>query len=55
VPRTQVEQILAAIPRGRARDRLLFRLLAETGLRVGETLGLTSTTSTSPSTTNTPA
>ena len=40
VPRTQVEQILAAIPRDRARDRLLFRLLAETGLRVGETLGL---------------
>ncbi|MDA8333225.1 MAG: tyrosine-type recombinase/integrase [Candidatus Dormibacteraeota bacterium] len=36
----QVEAILGAIPRGRSRDRLLFRLLAETGLRVGEALAL---------------
>ncbi len=36
----QVEAILDAIPRDRSRDRLLFRLLAETGLRVGEALTL---------------
>lgn len=35
-----MEKILAAIPRSRARDRLLLRLLTETGLRVGEALGV---------------
>jgi site-specific recombinase XerD len=38
--REQVEAILAAIPAAQARDRLLFRLLAETGLRIGEALAL---------------
>jgi len=38
--RQQVEAILAAIPVQRLRDRLLFRLLFETGLRVGEALTL---------------
>lgn len=32
--------LLEAIPRHRLRDRLLFRLLATTGLRIGEALGL---------------
>lgn len=40
VAQEQVEAILGAIPRSRSRDRLLFRLLAETGLRVGEALAL---------------
>lgn len=38
--RAEVEQILAVIPRRQRRDRLLFRLLFETGLRVGEALKL---------------
>jgi site-specific recombinase XerD len=38
--REQVAAILAAIPTTQTRDRLLFRLLAETGLRIGEALGL---------------
>jgi integrase/recombinase XerD len=38
--REQVAAILAAIPATQTRDRLLFRLLAETGLRIGEALGL---------------
>ena len=38
--RPQVEAILAAIPADRRRDRLLFRLIYETGLRVGEALAL---------------
>src|SRR5436305_2559184 len=36
----QVEAILAAIPRQELRNRLLFTLLFETGMRVGEALGL---------------
>jgi len=36
----KVAKILAAIPATQARDRLLFRLIAETGLRVSEALGL---------------
>ena len=36
----QVEAILAAIPRQELRNRLLFTLLYETGMRVGEALGL---------------
>jgi integrase/recombinase XerD len=40
LPRTQIEAILACIPATKKRDRLLFRLLAETGLRPGELLGL---------------
>jgi site-specific recombinase XerD len=39
--RTQVETILAVIPKAQERDRLLFRLLFETGLRIGEALHLT--------------
>ena len=38
--RPQVEAILATIPAEQTRDRLLFRLLLETGLRIGEALGL---------------
>jgi site-specific recombinase XerD len=38
--RQKVETILAAIPTPQKRDRLLFRLILETGLRVGEALGL---------------
>lgn len=38
--RQRVEVILALIPPRQERDRLLFRLLLETGLRVGEALGL---------------
>ena len=40
VQRAQVEAILAVIPPRQRRDRLLFRLLVETGLRVSEALGL---------------
>ncbi len=36
----QVEAILAAIPRKEVRNRLLVTLLYETGMRVGEALGL---------------
>jgi len=35
-----VGKVLAAIPATQPRDRLLFRLIAETGLRVSEALGL---------------
>lgn len=37
---TQVQALLAAIPTSRLRDRVLFTLLATTGLRIGEALGL---------------
>jgi integrase/recombinase XerD len=40
VERDQIERILKAIPAERLRDRLFFRLLAETGLRVSEGLSL---------------
>ncbi len=40
VGREVVEQVLGAIPSAKKRDRLLFRLIYETGLRVGEALGL---------------
>lgn len=40
VGRDVVARVLAAIPATQARDRLLFRLIAETGLRVSEALGL---------------
>ncbi len=36
----QVAALLAVIPRHRVRDRLLLHLLATTGMRVGEALGL---------------
>ena len=36
----EVDRILHAIPRGQHRDRLLFGLIASTGLRVGEALSL---------------
>jgi len=35
-----VEKVLAAIPATQPRDRLLFRLVAETGLRISKALGL---------------
>ncbi len=38
--RAQIEAILAAIPPAELRDRLLFRLIFEAGLRVGEALAL---------------
>lgn len=38
--RAEVEKILAVIPASQKRDRLLFRLLFETGLRVSEALHL---------------
>lgn len=38
--RAQIERILAVIPPTEPRDRLLFRLIAETGVRIGEALGL---------------
>jgi integrase/recombinase XerD len=38
--RDQIERILKAIPAERQRDRLFFRLLLETGLRVSEGLSL---------------
>ena len=38
--RTEVEAILPSIPAKQQRDRLLFRLIVETGLRVGEALAL---------------
>ncbi|MDQ2904422.1 MAG: tyrosine-type recombinase/integrase [Ktedonobacteraceae bacterium] len=40
VKREQIERIFKAIPAGHLRDRLFFRLLAETGLRVSEGLSL---------------
>jgi integrase/recombinase XerD len=40
VPRATVELILAQVPRAQRRDRLLFRLLYETGLRIGEALSV---------------
>jgi integrase/recombinase XerD len=40
IPRTTIERILAAIPRAQRRDRLLFRLIQETGLRIGEALAI---------------
>ncbi len=36
----QVETLLAAIPKGEKRNRLLFSLLYETGIRVGEAQGI---------------
>lgn len=40
VGRKTVETILAVIPTDHKRDRLLFRLIFETGMRIGEALGL---------------
>jgi len=40
LPRERIELVLAAIPSAQRRDRLLFRLLFETGLRVSEALWL---------------
>jgi hypothetical protein len=40
IGRAQAEAILAVIPKAQERDRLLFRLLLETGLRIGEALHL---------------
>jgi len=40
LPREVVESILKVIPAHKRRDRLLFRLIFETGLRVGEALAL---------------
>jgi len=38
--RPQIEAILTVIPAAQRRDRLLFRLIVETGLRVGEALSI---------------
>jgi len=35
-----VDRVLKAIPTGQLRDQLLFTTLAETGMRIGEALGL---------------
>jgi integrase len=40
VGREKAEKILSAIPSEEKRDRLLFRLIFETGLRISEALGL---------------
>ncbi len=40
VDRALVEKVLKAIPAAKKRDRLLFRLIYETGLRAGEALSL---------------
>lgn len=40
IGREQAEAILAVIPKAQERDRLLFRLLLETGMRIGEALHL---------------
>lgn len=40
VPRTQIDAVLKTIPHEHLRDQLLFRLLAETGLRISEALQL---------------
>jgi len=40
LPRAQVEAILRMIPRSKPRDRVLFRLIFETGLRVSEAISL---------------
>lgn len=40
VPRSTIDAVLAAILRDQLRDQLLFRLLAETGLRISEALQL---------------
>lgn len=40
VGREAVETVLSVIPKEKVRDRLLFRLVFETGLRIGEALGL---------------
>ena len=40
IGRDAVEAILAQIPANRRRDRVMFRLIFETGLRVGEALAL---------------
>lgn len=38
--RVDIERIFAAIPAEQSRDALLFRLVFETGLRIGEALGI---------------
>jgi integrase/recombinase XerD len=40
VPRATVELVLAQVPRAQRRDRLLFRLINETGLRISEALAV---------------
>lgn len=40
VKRAEIERVLKLIPSDQFRDRLLFRLLLETGLRISEALGL---------------
>jgi integrase/recombinase XerD len=40
VPASQVAAVLKAIPRSKDRDRLLFRLLYATGMRIGEALAI---------------
>lgn len=40
VPRATVELILGQVPRAQRRDWLLFRLVYETGMRIGEALAI---------------
>jgi len=40
LPKSDVEKILRAIPAQKLRDRLLFTLIAETGLRISEALNI---------------
>lgn len=40
LPRKELEKILRVIPPDQVRDRLLFRLILETGLRIAEALGV---------------
>ena len=40
VPVTTIRKVLDAIPKANLRDRLLFTLIAETGLRISEALGI---------------
>jgi len=40
VPLTTIRKVLDAIPKANLRDRLLFTLIAETGLRISEALGI---------------
>jgi len=49
----RVDRILAVIPKRNLRDRVLFTLIARTGVRASEALGVHVEDLTSPPTTNT--
>ncbi len=40
IDRGAIEAVIGCIPAAQRRDRLLFRLLLETGIRIGEALNL---------------